>query len=770
MGESLAQPRFECALTREHFLSRHPLSDLSIYSQLRAPSAMHKSSLHRFRISKTVVPSDKGDNKPLPLPAVPRQSLANTEQNLGHFQRPVTEPSEPSVALLLINGDGKSRRGSQPACERCRRMKRKCSKNGSSCTICINGGLQCSFSDPVQSVSSVTQARRLQARVEWLTKFIDDKLPSGSASVEWLETGADIVMDGPVTSVTSVAKPMRTIEPSESGGESQESPGGNRASISSAVSPMDVSKTIDRHASITIQEANVSAPLNPTASPSPRSPLSERTRLSERVNDKSAALLFAEAYFRHIHRSYPFMDQSKVMSDVKTLGDFQSCSIEKIPAKLYILMAIGSTTLQRMGQVSDDTVQKFDISYPTILHQCLLVDDVDSVQTCLLLGLYSLFDPTTQWPWKVAGVLSRQVIRLGLNRQAFSQEHLPIRQVEMRHRLFWSVWTLDRIVSTTLGLPFGINDENINVPLPSITLEEYSSPESTHHTLTLQINRHVIALRRLEDQILQRIHFTGSYKSTSLSPTDKRIIVQELRTEIENWYTHGCLVTPQERDSIPFHNTIPWLNLRYQNLLLLLYTPSHFNSIISDAHLNELQSSAHKYIQLSAVLFQHRHMPLNWVTLCRFVALCPILLYCLIRNSTELTQGPKEELMCAEMLEAFPQRWHHAKRTAVILRKMAATANSPSCSMPIDLSSCTQNSTQTLGLEGIRVQVSSLVYDMLGESSIYTRTLDASIEMLQQRCSDGRAEKGQNENLFDSIWTENSTLWSDVGDFAMGVI
>ncbi|KAH8596797.1 fungal-specific transcription factor domain-containing protein, partial [Bisporella sp. PMI_857] len=533
-----------------------------------------EKSLHRFRISKAPTTTNRGSD-------VGQDSEVPTSQS-------GTSPSNGTIDVPTVDSDVTRRRIlAQPACERCRRMKRKCSKTRPACTLCLNSGLQCSFSEA--SVPPIRQARQLQARVEWLSRYIDEKILSGGSSVECLETGADISME--------------------------------TAKVPTPTHENDTARNED---AVSLEE-QTSSMVHP-----PQARLLQRMPVTERMPDKSAALIFAEAYFRHIHRSYPFMDQAKVMADMKGLGIFQPQCLEKIPTKLYILMAIGCTTLQRIGQVPDSTVSKFNIAYPNIIRQCLLVDDIDSVQTCLLLGLYSLFEPSTIWPWKITGVLTRQVIRMGLSRQAFVHEDLGIRQVEMRHRLFWSVWTLDRIVSATLGLPFGIHDDNINVPLPSITLEEYSSSEASRHTLTLQINRHVIALRRLEEQILQRIHFTDSYKSTSLSLTDKKIVIQELRSKIENWYTHGCLVTPQERDAVPFHNTIPWLNFRYQNLLLLLYSPSHFNSSITDSHLKELQSCAQKYIQLSGVLFEHRHMPMNYVTMCRFVALTPILLFCIV--------------------------------------------------------------------------------------------------------------------------------------------
>lgn len=443
-----------------------------------------------------------------------------------------------------------------------------------------------------------------------------------------------------------------------------------------------------------------------------------------------------------------------------------------------------------MGQVSDEISAKFQISCWKVLEECLTKRDIDSVETLLLLGLHSLFDPKGLSPWVITGMLSRQIMSLGLSRETSPSRGISLAQGEKRNRLFWSAYTLDRMVSSSMGLPFGINDENMSVPLPGVTLEEYATSERQYYTVTLQVNRHVIALRQLEEQILQKIHLSNSYTTSSLTQADRRIIIQRLRTQIENWYTQGCLVTPMERDQIPFHNTIPWLNYRYQNLLLLLYTPSHFNSPISLDHGQELRRCVQKYIQLSTILFQQRHLPLNWVTLCRFVALCPVLYYCYIDagiagGNGNGGLGSKEEVgMCADILEAFPERWTEAKRAAGVFRRLTGAFSSgvssvgePSCLLPHrmvggDGVGMAQSASMAgvTGMNGVKDEVSELVRDMLGESSIYHRSIEAAGFLVRERSERGILEQMRGEPMRGlGGWGAGDGEWNG-GDLSMGFI
>lgn len=438
-----------------------------------------------------------------------------------------------------------------------------------------------------------------------------------------------------------------------------------------------------------------------------------------------------------------------------------------------------------MGQVSDEISAKFQISSWKVLEECMSKSDIDSVKTLLLLGLHSLFDPKGLSPWVITGMLSRQIMSLGLSRETSPSRGISLAQGEKRNRIFWSAYTLDRMVSSSMGLPFGINDENMSVPLPGVTLEEYATSERQYYTVTLQVNRHVIALRQLEEQILQKIHLSNSYTTSSLTQADRRIITQRLRTQIENWYTQGCLVTPMERDQIPFHNTIPWLNYRYQNLLLLLYTPSHFNSPISLDHGQELRRCVQKYIQLSTILFQQRHLPLNWVTLCRFVALCPVLFYCYVDAGTVGGNGngglgSKEEVgMCADILEAFPERWIEAKRAAGVFRRLTgafcseASVGATSGLLPhrgVGLG-------ESLGMPGgggmneVKDEVAELVRDMLGESSIYHRSIEAAGFLVRERSERGLLEQMRSEPMRGlGGWGAGDGEWNGGGDLSMGFI
>lgn len=87
--------------------------------------------------------------------------------------------------------------------------------------------------------------------------------------------------------------------------------------------------------------------------------------------------------------------------------------------------------------------------------------DIRSVQTLLLHAVYCLRAPRGLSAWTHVGLAIRISIELGLHRRTRSER--PCLASEIRKRIFWSCYCLDRQVSIILGRPFAISDRDIDV-------------------------------------------------------------------------------------------------------------------------------------------------------------------------------------------------------------------------------------------------------------------------------------------------------------------
>ncbi|KAL1864490.1 hypothetical protein VTK73DRAFT_5861 [Phialemonium thermophilum] len=546
-----------------------------------------------------------------------------------------------------------------PACDRCRAFKKKCSRTFPVCQLCASAGQRCSFSSPVS-------AQHLKARVEWLSQIINSHGSAAfaglAANIEAVETGAEVLPPALTDADTSPAADSEISAATTSGRQREVSraEGSESARFSPSRQLSDGGTAGPQAARLVGPEPKAASTLALPADVTPR-------RL-------------VHAYFSNVNRAYPFIDRAKVLHTLESCGNpLQRGSSDADATILYLVMAIGYTTIQRAGQIAEDAAAApFHVAYKDILREFLCEDNIESLQILVLLALYSLFDPAGVSPWSIVGVVSRQAVLLGVTRKASEEASLSAQEIELRHRLYWSVYVLDRMVAASLGLPMALTDDQADVPLPGLTIEEFTSSDRASHATLLQTSRHVIRLRQLEDRILRQIHFRKPSEACTLTHADRRATIQDIQAGIENWYSNGCLISPPEPDNLPIHSSITWLSARYYHLLLLLHYPCRLDLFGPTIPRTELLRFAQKHLQSTSVLFQQRLLPLNRITLCRLFPVALVLMNGFVWCAVKGVPFPArdEVAVIASILDAFPAGWVHAQSGAALVKQFLGVVSS----------------------------------------------------------------------------------------------
>ena len=104
------------------------------------------------------------------------------------------------------------------------------------------------------------------------------------------------------------------------------------------------------------------------------------------------------------------------------------------------------------------------IDHKEAVHDAELL--LDGLQAILLLVWYSMLSPGKGSIWFLVGLATRTCVDLGLNDE-LNIQHMALDavQLDMRRRLFWCTYEVDRLLSQLLGRPPAIPDGFINVPV-----------------------------------------------------------------------------------------------------------------------------------------------------------------------------------------------------------------------------------------------------------------------------------------------------------------
>lgn len=92
--------------------------------------------------------------------------------------------------------------------------------------------------------------------------------------------------------------------------------------------------------------------------------------------------------------------------------------------------------------------------------------DILSLQAILAIQLYLVASMSLRNASLLGGTILRVVLHAGFHRCPFRYQQLSAHDCQLRKRIFWCFYAIDRYLSQALGLPLGIQDSDIDVCRP----------------------------------------------------------------------------------------------------------------------------------------------------------------------------------------------------------------------------------------------------------------------------------------------------------------
>ncbi|SCU98527.1 LAMI_0F15082g1_1 [Lachancea mirantina] len=385
---------------------------------------------------------------------------------------------------------------------------------------------------------------------------------------------------------------------------------------------------------------------------------------------------FIAAYYKHNHRSYPLLNKIEFLNRVSTIRDFTSMDglyEDTFIFQLYMVMAIGCTTLQRAGFISKEEESLSEhFAYLAMKKFCpvMHLQNTETIKCLLLLGIYSFFEPQGVSSWTLSGIIMRLTIGLGLHKALTKKkiQKMSLIEVEMRYRAFWSYYCLERLVATSLGRVSAIDDDDITVPLPT--------PLYAEEIDDIEVTKMMISLRRMGGRIYKQVH-SGQASRMNLRMEDKQEIIKKLRDELDSLYeqerakirkSNESVLQKGQAASISFHSSDIWLAMRYAQLQIMLYRPSALIPKPPMESLSILGDFCLQALKQTYTLYKKKMQPLNWITLFRTLTICNTMLYCLCQWSIDLIESKIEIQQCVEILQHFGEKWVFAAKCADVFQ------------------------------------------------------------------------------------------------------
>jgi hypothetical protein len=265
---------------------------------------------------------------------------------------------------------------------------------------------------------------------------------------------------------------------------------------------------------------------------------------------------YLSSYYDNVQTQYPFLDWSRVSIWFQNVVHRNSSDPEEM-FFLYMIFAIGSQIYNTHSTTANIYTKMYYTKALENIGPLVEITTLDTVQAYLMLSVFSQKMPDASSIWQTTGLAIRTAVILGLHREPFrkpDKDEATQKLKQLKYRIFWCAYGLERINGIVLGRPFGISDIDIDTPLP----EEMDTE--------LSVAIHVIKIRRIQSSIC-----TFVYKPIQIMDKEEDIDATrvEIMLELNNWMS----TFPIKAQSSSVFETENWCKISYHNSMLLLLRP-----------------------------------------------------------------------------------------------------------------------------------------------------------------------------------------------------
>ncbi|KAH0846682.1 Zn(II)2Cys6 transcription factor [Fonsecaea pedrosoi] len=399
--------------------------------------------------------------------------------------------------------------------------------------------------------------------------------------------------------------------------------------------------------------------------------------------DQRHARWLSQAYFDTVHLQFPFLHEPTYMEILDKLYD----GVEVGPTsefQVFMVLAIGATILARRVKIPL-CAEGYCASAMARLDSIFQRASLTGIQCILLLQMYAMNNPSSGLSlWALHYHCLAWTIELGLQRNA-PGNLFSAPQQELRTRVFWCVYTIDRALCTLMGRPLGLMDEQCDLRLPldindSDPDRTQTRAEDRNDSLTnLSSAIHLFKLARLNSEIKCVLYCTGRQYPPYTQPATTDLVQwkEEILNRLRRW-----------KEEIPRHPAASerdYVNhiceIKYHELVMLVLRPNPVFQHPTKAALRECFASAMACSKLYYELYAANKLHYSWISV-HSLFLCVItMFYCVWTPDGVADEVDVDTLMRAlkttsDVLSATGEYWPEARRSRDVLDRISAATMS----------------------------------------------------------------------------------------------
>ena len=260
----------------------------------------------------------------------------------------------------------------------------------------------------------------------------------------------------------------------------------------------------------------------------------------------------------------------------------------------------------------------------------------------------------------------RMCISLGFHRD-ITDLSLSTFELEMRRRVFWACYNLDRHISIAIGRPFAISDQDIDCPLPADIDDETDAATSSGISFASDARGkssamscfiRQVELQRIESRIQQSIYRVDRKTWNTDSEID------DFLAELTAWRTRlpPKPYKPSKYEYMAFGNDLTLV--AYNKAIRLLLYPQLFLDQINMKYLKACANACAELLEIHKRRYTSNAYDLNLIALNSVYTSGLTLIYCVWLSPQEIFGITTSSGIsaCSIVLHVMAERWAGARK------------------------------------------------------------------------------------------------------------
>ncbi|KAL5442322.1 hypothetical protein PMIN05_004080 [Paraphaeosphaeria minitans] len=285
---------------------------------------------------------------------------------------------------------------------------------------------------------------------------------------------------------------------------------------------------------------------------------------------------WSQTYFANWHPAYPFLHAPAVLSFFETLSQGHDArGSATSDSEFIILRAIMSISLADRRQNPSDNeepypaelvFQSYEEASNSVQRAFSQPVSMQSLQAALSVQLFLVSMLRFNAASRLGGLIIRMALQMGLHRCPQRYPSFSPTQRALRHRVFFSLYCIDRFICQSTGLPLSLRDDDIDVCYPSLERHaDGQAPSDSRLRLLEFLSRHC----HIRGDIMEFKHKSIQHAKRE---TDQAMVITSKLVKLANDVDEFIDFDENHPPTLsPFHNTL--LKILYHESVISLNRP-----------------------------------------------------------------------------------------------------------------------------------------------------------------------------------------------------